>query len=1681
MSKAGTSTSRVVKWFKNDSAATTNTMFTPTAGSGYVYGNRIKVRATMQDNKLTVEEMIVGVDTDWVKTVDNLALSDFDVLGTSGIVGLYTRTGSNLTVYNYKMTDTDTGLTYDLLATEQTESTDSVFFDGNHIIDTSAPLTQTPDTIELWFKTENGAAQALLSNAWNGYQPNEMYLTITAAGKLYYFEDNPDSQMGGNVDVRLDSAAGFNDGNWHKVVIRRYYDDAKGLFKVDLSVFTDGKLVDRATQTNVIGDTKKEQYTQNGNEFVSNRILQIGTKNDNRYVFNGEIGEIRMWNRALSDEESASGRIALTGTEEGLLHCFVPENGTNFVDLVTSQTENEITADMAELWMENYVIGDADWRIAVLPDVQHNTEAYETQLRNYFAWIRDNAEAYNIKLVMSVGDMVNTCTPEQMHIVSEASSVLDGVVPFMPLMGNHDYPNYERDFMLWNEYFPYAKYSQYDYFGGAFEEGRMDNYYYLMNIHGEDYLFMGLELAVRPAVAQWANEVIAAHPDHKVIIVNHAYLDVDSEIIPAGTSNSNGRFKNDGMEATELYDCLISQHDNILLVISGHVHHYLTGRRTDVTASGHIVNALGFDTAQIERYYGTVGMVDFLGFTDGSNTVQVNSYSTERGQFFKSTDQFTIELDWDKAYPGKPADPEIVTDDTMAQKIADAKTALYSGNANAYVQIANAGSVTSVVTDKTYAADAKLNVFGESVSAWYAEGGNVYVHILALGAAETVTLKGDADVIVQTNAFASGELEVVTPADLNDSRYDYLLHQWNATVFGAGKLGLTSAKAVGENTIVYFDGVYSMVSVSQMLGRSVAAINVAGENWSGEIAVIEGDTFTTATLNITCQGTIAVDGDLSDWNENILSTGRTMTGIGDTAHKNVTFYAYMADEGLYVAAKANHSTYIDNASTWYNNTNLEFYLNGSSVRMWLTANPACAHEDVQDAFKTQLNGSVYTTVAEGFVAMEDLPENALSGELQIGFAWKTPGDNIKYYNMTGGYDWWYLTRRHASKILEQYFVNASGIGFYSNVRTVKEIQLDGDFADFNEDALNNKLSIYNQDGTVGFDTVAQYIPGYGVYVGVTAQSKTNPRPDGSDTWYYNTNLEFYIGANRYYITNRGAAVGNGLYAKNVYLDQTYDADAGLYYTTMEFFIPASALGTVNNEDYLRMGFAFKPTGESVLLNGHTEATDYWHLSGHGPSDTANQFYIYDSGIYLAEQANEVVSQQVSLGDDLTMNFVIDAYEGTTVNVTVAENTTSYDLSKMTADENGHYTISVELAAAQMTEEVKIEFVKDGKVTLEKTYSIRSYAEAVLSMGYPAKTKNLVKWMLNYGAKAQQYFGVNLDNLANAGYEITESAVLPTEYEAMSTDGSISGIRFYGASLVFENQIAVRYYFQTDSVEGVTFTVNDTEYVAMAKNGMFYVEVPGINPQDYSKSIVITATKGEENLSVSYSPLNYIVRMSSKGSDSLKSLLNALYGYHEAALRYVNEDVFFGSSNGLVTTSHFDLISDTGSNTGVATVSEDGIAFGYVDGFSEESFYMESKFHISSILETEAYPKFGLIVEAGNIREYFYVDMATDLTATVVGRMTNTDGADDWDNKQEVTVEGMSFSGEGETLTLGILKNGDQMYLFVNGVYVLTHTSSVSGEAAAGVFGFNTGMTLSEYYTDITVETINTKLALIPTV
>ncbi|MBO4573541.1 MAG: DUF1080 domain-containing protein [Clostridia bacterium] len=1282
----------------------------------YTLSTRIKVRMTVNNDLLTIQSIRVGTDDEWqtdfadydITTIPNKA-GTAGVLGNCGEVGFITRTGTTMYVYSFDITDTDTGYHYDYFAGETENKTDdiaeSVVFDGNHAIDTDKTLSKTPDTTEIWFKTEGGARQTLLTDYKYDTYRNGFTLDMLASGALYYTETNG----GGYSDINLYTSNSYADGKWHKAVIRRYYDEDKGLLKGELVVVTDNVIVEKVAATLPINADKKSLYEANGNVFIAERYLQIGVYMQARQLYTGEIGEIRMWDRVLTDEEMTAFRAALNGDEEDLLHDFVPDTDNNFVDKVTFGTQDEVKAETYEVWLENCVLSEADFRIAVLPDVQFLNEGFEISLRNYFKWIRDNAEELNIKLVISVGDLVNTCTPEQMYIVTEAASILDGVVPFMPVMGNHDYPSYGRDEALFNQYYRYDVYSQYDYFGGAYEEGSMENYYYLMTINGADYLFMGLELAVRPAVAEWANQVIAAYPERKVIIVNHAFMDNNfGDLMDSSANGAPSQYKTDaGMDADELWDIVISKHDNIILVLCGHMNTHQVLHREFTNENGHVVNALEFDFSHPERHFGGAGLLGILGFTDGDNTVKVNAYSTVKDKFFIEGNQFEAELDWREEYrvtfadglgnvlfddcleagapivaPAAPANysdgvydyafigyegyaEDLVADknysftaayektassigtvnEELAASISAAKAELFAGNAGAYVRlIENANGVTAILTDRQYLIGDTLTVFGQDKDVAYVDNGALYVHILAFGTATGVTVLSEGGkLVIAAEAFKEGKTEINVPTDLNRTHYDYMTGKYHVTVYDDDEIALTTSADRGENVVVFIDGEYILVEVGTALWRNVAKAPIIGENSRKTIKLIDGDGISAVDTVITMLMPSNIDGDLSDWNEDIIATGRTMVGIDDTSDKSVTYYAYLTGEGLYVAAVAHHALFINNVSEWYNNTNLEFCIAGRNaagelnMQFWITANPNFAHHDVTGVIKTVASDNGYISVAEGFVPMRYLPVNALTGELKIGLAWKTPGDNIKYYNIPDGYDWWYPTRRHAHEDPELYFVNSAGLWLFTSVKTTNGIKLDGDFTDFNADALTNNLTLYSTDGAVGYDLYAQYLTGSGVYVGITAKHRTNPWPFDNYSWYNNTNFEFYVGENRYYVTICGAASGKGLYGQNVYLSQSFDEETSLYTTTIELFIPDSAIGLINNKEYVRMGFAFKPTGELAAFDGFDAARDFWYVAGHSPSDTAAQFYVYEYGIFSGEA--EAVNEPAKCTDMLISRLI----------------------------------------------------------------------------------------------------------------------------------------------------------------------------------------------------------------------------------------------------------------------------------------------------------------------------------------------------------------------------------------------------------------------------------------------------------
>ena len=293
----------------------------------------------------------------------------------------------------------------------------------------------------------------------------------------------------------------------------------------------------------------------------------------------------------------------------------------------------------------------------------------------------------------------------------------------------------------------------------------------------------------------------------------------------------------------------------------------------------------------------------------------------------------------------------------------------------------------------------------------------------------------------------------------------------------------------------------------------------------------------------------------------------------------------------------------------------------------------------------------------------------------------------------------------------------------------------------------------------------------------------------------------------------------------------------------------------------------------------------------------NQFAMEMPGVVVGDGMGTVSQRQVLLSDDigmklyaqLTDRFVSGSGMYAKICVGSAEQKVMLsDMEPQIVDGKSYYVFTANVAAAQMTETITLQFFNGADEGGEiYTCTVRDYLVQILNSQDYADSHQIASQLLNYGAKAQAYFGVNTDDFANAGYEIDTEHEIPQENMETDVSGNVSGIRFYGAALVFEHRIAVRYYFIAEgAVDGYSFAVNGKTYTPVNKGDMYYIEIAGINPQDYATVIELIVTDGNSSISIEYSPMHYIVRMYSKTeSTQLKELLDALYNYHLTAENY----------------------------------------------------------------------------------------------------------------------------------------------------------------------------------------------------
>ena len=231
-------------------------------------------------------------------------------------------------------------------------------------------------------------------------------------------------------------------------------------------------------------------------------------------------------------------------------------------------------------------------------------------------------------------------------------------------------------------------------------------------------------------------------------------------------------------------------------------------------------------------------------------------------------------------------------------------------------------------------------------------------------------------------------------------------------------------------------------------------------------------------------------------------------------------------------------------------------------------------------------------------------------------------------------------------------------------------------------------------------------------------------------------------------------------------------------------------------------------------------------------------------------------------------------------------------SKIINVEDGSFTVTVLVTAAQMAETITLEALDaDEAVVDTRTYTVEGYLNKVKELEN-GKYSDLVDHTLNYGAYAAIYFG-KADVAAPTGLTLVD---VPAPESGNHASGICEGITAKGATLLFKDLVNIRYIFELESgsdINDYTFSIGGEELTAVKSGDAYYVHSNGINPQEYGAQIVLTVTnnKTEQSLTVTYSPLDYMMRMCNKAgtTDKMKDLLKAMYNYHLSALEHMSQN------------------------------------------------------------------------------------------------------------------------------------------------------------------------------------------------
>ena len=283
-----------------------------------------------------------------------------------------------------------------------------------------------------------------------------------------------------------------------------------------------------------------------------------------------------------------------------------------------------------------------------LPDTQYYARHYPELFMGQTQWVADNRARYNIQAVLHEGDVVDGNDAQQWANAEAAISLLDAAeIPYLIAIGNHDYDTFsdaDRRTTAFNATFSPARYTAHAWWqGGFYEAGHTENAYCRLTIGGRAYLLLSLEFGPRQTVIDWANDVLTRYRDHWAVLLTHSFQYSDGTRVGPGDAHNPkiyplGATAHDG---EELWTKLVSRHDNLHWVQSGHHVGGFAAYRCDASRGGTAVHQV-FANWQTHTQGGD-GWLRLV--TLGSSRARVQSFSPALGQVNAAADhKFTVTL-----------------------------------------------------------------------------------------------------------------------------------------------------------------------------------------------------------------------------------------------------------------------------------------------------------------------------------------------------------------------------------------------------------------------------------------------------------------------------------------------------------------------------------------------------------------------------------------------------------------------------------------------------------------------------------------------------------------------------------------------------------------------------------------------------------------------------------------------------------------------------------------------------------------------------------------------------------------------------------------------------------------------------------------------------------------------------